>query len=310
MSEERDRELSRHYRAASAEMPPPASGRALRAAAAEALAAPPRGWHRKWGAPLAMAASVVLGLGMVLRVALERSDLQPTPALSSAPAAAPAPAPAVVQRSASAPAPAGEPAAKAQAGPDAAARADTAASQATRQLAQQPVTSDKKLAPSPPREGSIAEAKPQTSPATQAGVPAAPMRDLARAEPPMRLPPAASAPAPASESLRSQSPSMAESTAGQPAGTTANAAAQERRAASAMAPAARAKALGAGAAQGADSADLSIVAEADLAADEWLRRIVVLRGAARHVEADASLARFMRRYPDYRIPGEARAPKP
>lgn len=77
-----------------------------------------------------------------------------------------------------------------------------------------------------------------------------------------------------------------------------------------MAPAARAKALGAAAAQDAEAAEPGSVVEADLAPEEWLRRIVALRRAARHTEADASLARFIRRYPDYRIPGAARAPKP
>ncbi len=314
MSEERDRELSLHYRAASTEMPPPALGRALRAAAAEAVATPPKRWHRKWGAPLAMAASVVLGLGMVLRVALERPDLHPAPAPVpySAPAAAPAPAPApaVVQRSESGPASA--PAAEVQARPDAAARADTAASQATPQLAPPPSAADKAPVPSPPRQASIPDAKPQTGTATEA---AAPMRDLARAAPSMHLPPVAASPAApaaasASGSVRSEAPSMVEPSPGQAAGATMNAAVPERRAALSTAPAARAKSAGAATSQDADSADPSIVAEAGLAPDEWLRRIVVLRGAARHAEADASLARFIRRYPDYRIPAEARAPKP
>lgn len=316
MSEERDRELSRHYRAASAEMPPPSLGRALRAAAAQAVAAPPRRWHRKWGAPLAMAASVVLGLGVVLRVALERPDLQPAP--HSALATVPAPAPAVVLRSESvvapSPAPAAEPAAKAQAEPAATPHADTA-SKVGRQMTQQPVTSDKKLAPAAPREASLPEAKPQTSPTMEAAAAAAPMRDLARAGPSMRLPPAATAPAaaapaPASESVGSQAEAMVESTPGRAAGTTANAAVQERRAAPSMAPATRAKALDAGSPQNADFAEPGIAAEALLAPDEWLRRIVILRQAARHAEADASLARFIRRYPDYRIPQQARAPQP
>ena len=85
---------------------------------------------------------------------------------------------------------------------------------------------------------------------------------------------------------------------------------QEQRAAAPMVPAARAKALAAGAAQPVDSNELGIAAEAELPAEEWLRRIVAMRLAARHVEADASLARFVRRYPDYRVPQQARPPKP
>jgi hypothetical protein len=48
--------------------------------------------------------------------------------------------------------------------------------------------------------------------------------------------------------------------------------------------------------------------EADLSAGEWLDRIVKLRRAGRHDEADAELKRFRERYPQVTIPPEAQAP--
>ena len=312
MSEERDRELSRHYRAASAEMPPPALGRAIRAAAAQAVDAPPGRWQRKWGLPLAMAASVVLGLGMVLRAALERPDLQPPPV--SATATAPYPPAAEVRGSGSVAMPSAmptpEPAVRSRAAPAAAAAPAVAAPAPERQSPQQAVSAEMQRSPAPTDQASIPESKPQGS-ADSVAAPAASARDRARAELSLRVPPLATAPAaPAPESARPQSRPLAESAQGQVAGTTANAAMQEQRAAPPMAPAARAKALGADAAQSADSNVLGIAAEAELPAEEWLRRIVALRLAARHVEADASLARFVRRYPDYRVPQQARPPNP
>ncbi len=320
MSEEHDRELSRHYRAASAELPPPALGRSLRAAAAQAVAAPPASWQRKWGAPLAMAASVVLGLGMVLRVALERPDLQPASAPVSAPATVPDPPVAEVRPADSAALPSGVPA------PGVAVRSQAASAAAAppagvppapeRQSPQQVASAAMKRSPAPADQAFIPEPKPPSSADSMAAPPAS-ARDQARAELSMRVPPLPTAPAPAApaparapESARPQSQPLAESAAGQTVGTTSNAAMQERRSAPPMAPAARAKALGAGAAQSADSNELGIAAEAELAPEEWLRRIVTLRLAARHVEADASLARFVRRYPDHRVPQQARPPQP
>lgn len=337
MNEEADRELSRHYRAASAEMPPPALGRVLRSAAAQAVTTAPRPWHRKWGPPMAMAASVVLGLGMVLRVALERPDFQATPAPVSAsapvsaPAAGAAPASTAAQRSesmaASTTAPLAVPAAKVRTAPAAPSQADAATVAVERQAPVPPMIADKKLAPSPSTLATTLEAKPQNS--ADVAVTASGARDLARAESSMRMPPvgaiapavpatpAAPAAAPAPESARAQARSQLESGAGQMTGPTAGPTAkaampavQEQRSAPTAAPSARAKALGAGAEQDAESTELGITAEAELAPEEWLRRIVAWRRAARHAEADASLSRFVRRYPDHRIPELARAPQP
>lgn len=50
------------------------------------------------------------------------------------------------------------------------------------------------------------------------------------------------------------------------------------------------------------------VNEADLSASEWLDRIIKLRQAQRHDEADAELKRFRERYPHVTVPPAAQAP--
>lgn len=60
------------------------------------------------------------------------------------------------------------------------------------------------------------------------------------------------------------------------------------------------------AASGALASDARI--EADQSASEWLDRIVKLRRAGRHEEADAELKRFRERFPQVTIPPEAQAP--
>lgn len=46
--------------------------------------------------------------------------------------------------------------------------------------------------------------------------------------------------------------------------------------------------------------------EAGLTPEAWLRRIIELRRAGSDAEADASLARFVRRHPQVQVPPEAR----
>ena len=52
----------------------------------------------------------------------------------------------------------------------------------------------------------------------------------------------------------------------------------------------------------------TIAEELALTPADWIRRIVELRRSGRHAEADASLRRFVERYPTFRVPDEARAP--
>ena len=50
--------------------------------------------------------------------------------------------------------------------------------------------------------------------------------------------------------------------------------------------------------------------ESGLTPEQWLKRIIDLRRAGRHAQAEASLRRFTLRHPQHRIPEEARAPRP
>ena len=84
--------------------------------------------------------------------------------------------------------------------------------------------------------------------------------------------------------------------------------AAERRAEPATA--ARAKALASADSADAAHIELGAMVEARLLPEEWLRRIIALRRAGRNGEADASLQRFMQRFPDLRVPDEARLAHP
>jgi hypothetical protein len=83
MSDAEDQRLIETYRAAGGELPPPALDRAILESARQAAAgsrqgAQPGALHRsRWMRPLALAATVVLGLGIVIRVQMERPDLAP-----------------------------------------------------------------------------------------------------------------------------------------------------------------------------------------------------------------------------------------
>jgi len=120
MSDAEDQRLIDSYRAGGDELPPPALDRAILESARQAVVAPPAGkpqsFNRaRWMRPLALAASVVLGLGLVIRVQMERPDMAPEEAkkdvaMQAAPSAAPAPAAAPPPVAAPAPA-AAEPAA-------------------------------------------------------------------------------------------------------------------------------------------------------------------------------------------------------
>jgi hypothetical protein len=332
MSDMRDPDLSQRYRAASAETPPAALGDALRAAAAQASASVPFVQRRKWGAPLALAASVVLGLGIVLRVAVERPDMRPV-------AEAPAPASAPVPASAPAPAPAADPpgqvaqaadvmakrtvpgktvdnADKRQSSPFIApdrvvvgemrsSKADTALNTADRARhavtpAAPAATGESRMSTAPPiASGAISEPRvardemkavqgAAATPGPAAAAPPPPLPSLAAQAPPP-------APAPARETgIAAQRAGAAALPAPKPA---------EPRESVARADAPRAKLE-----SHADHAPASVVAEENaLSPADWVKRIVELRRSGRAAEADASLKRLIARYPDFRVPEEARA---
>ena len=78
----------------------------------------------------------------------------------------------------------------------------------------------------------------------------------------------------------------------------------ERRAAGAIADAARLRVEpGVG-----EAAQRIIAEEKTLQPADWIKRIIDMRRAGRAEEADASLRRFVERYPDYAVPDAARTP--
>ena len=88
----------------------------------------------------------------------------------------------------------------------------------------------------------------------------------------------------------------------EPAPTQAPASVQPSASVQAQAPApAPARAMAAAPAPAASEQ----VLEAAFSAEEWIKRILDLRRTGRHAEADASLLRFMQRYPQFRVPPEA-----
>jgi hypothetical protein len=342
MNDTRDPEISRLYRDASAEAPPAALDQALRAAAAAALAqpaaqsptpgviaGPARRAQRKWGAPLALAASVVLGLGVVLRVAVERPDMRPAvaePAAAPAPASAPAAPP---------PAPAGGVSVAKQAGSNAGGPARGVGA-----MANQPVQEG--LPPvSEKRESLSSRALANDSDQIQAQRKSAPPKAAAKpagqgdgggavniladaaprpAEPAKRAAPEAMPVAtPGPEARAAAAPVFAPSapdivrmqrdadTVSQRIPPEARSAMAERKAEAVAAQSARARAEPAGTDSAtAESEQRMIAEERGLAEAEWIKRIIDLRRAGRSADADASLRRFMLRYPGYVVPEAAR----
>jgi len=180
-----ERRLIEQYRAAADEVPPPALDRAIlelaRKVAAEQAAnaqnapvfaadardAPRmRRDEQRWMRPLALAATVVLGIGIVTRVQMESPDLKPPEAASEVAKAPAAPAPA------SAPAPAAtspEPAAPARQNADA-------------QIRQAPAA-DANVAAAPPAQPPATPPLAARSPRASDAAPAAAAKDLAEAKP-------------------------------------------------------------------------------------------------------------------------------
>ncbi len=321
MNDHRDGEISARYRALSDDAPPAALDEAIRAAARaappQAIAGPGRPWFVRRAAPMALAATVLLSVGVVTRMVIERPDLQPPSEVASAPASVPesasvppsAPLPAEARQEAATPTPQAPIArlekksrAAAPAGPAPQAETSPAPSSAERELAAEaPVRpADKRESAAPSATGTaIADARPAVAgnaPTTAAsdradtalgasasGNVAQPERKQSRQ---MQDAPRAAAlrtePAPAQASASVQAPAPASVQA------PASAPAPARATTAAPAPAASEQAL-----------------EARFSADEWIKRILDLRRTGRHAEADASLLRFMQRYPQFRVPPEA-----
>lgn len=337
MSDSDDAALLARYRAASSETPPAAFGNTIRAAAAKEGARPAAPRRGAWRAPLALAASVVLGLGIVLRVAVERPELQST---AEAPAGAPpamtpaSPAqvrdePALEKRAAT-PADAAASAEKAAAKPAApdANRQLRAPDVPARQAASVPLASPQAAAgprpfPATTDNGEAARADGQARP-EDLSAPAPSMR-AAQSQAPGEPAGAGNAATPAR--AREAAPSFGASSAGErheiPAAPSERVAAPAARAAMPPAPPAaspaplgelsapaRAKTMRPAKDREADAATAQETDESGLTPEQWLKRIIDLRRAGRHAQAEASLRRFTLRHPQHRIPEEARAPRP
>lgn len=288
----RDADFERHYRAGSQEMPGAVADAAVlalaRAAAAESRlrtsAAPgardpgARGWPGRWQASLALAACLVLAVGVVTRM---QTQLPETSQVANS----------VPHPVAGAPAsPAAHPAAE-------------SASVAT-------------ATPSRPRSDAPRMQPPLTASAERIhdprpAVPAAAEALSAPVAPPMMAPQAA--PQPQLRGTAADADRRPESAEASAAKTTGAAGAipgdrmanrptqqQPQNAASTMA-------REAGAARKPDVADDGTTAldESMLTPQAWLARILELRSKGRHVEADASVRRFRERHPSIQVPQAA-----
>lgn len=255
--------LSKRYRDLAREEPSAALDAAILSASREAIAKP--SFSRRWGAPVSIAAVLVLAFGLTLEMQHEKPGVS-----TSVPVTPQAPPPA----SAPMQAPQAEEPRRAKAGAARSAPAPGA----------QPMAAPKRPAP-------LAKEK-QSSPA--ANEPA--MRDQLQAAPaaeqfaPSPLQPARAAtpsPAAATESVRQSAPAAnitAPASVAAPARPSINDSAPS-------APAARAKS-----ATGAVQLELSVPTP-----EQALERIAKLRADGHDADADRALEEFHRQYPGYRI---------
>jgi len=272
MTEHEDPRVSAGYQALGREHPPEALDAAILAASRRAVGAGPRrGPLRRWALPVSIAAVVVLTMSLVVRIELERPDLE---------TATPVPvAPQVLEEKAAQRADKKE--------------ADAALAKRNAQPAAKPKSQALEAAPAPapsaPAEVERARGEGQVMRAPAAPAPA-PARQF------VPEPPAAGAPAPAASSApsalgaasapagASEAPAARLSSENEGAGRTANQAALEDRA----------------------KASADTVGKRDESPRAWLERIARLRREGRVKEADESLADFRKRYPDYEIPKDLR----
>lgn len=305
--ESQDPRVSAAYRRLGEEPPPQALDAAILAASRRAVGAGPRragaSRVRRWTLPVSVAAVVVLTVSLVVRMQLERPDLEalPTFGLEKQARDAKQPPPVTSQRDEPARA---EPEVKTEGMPSTAAQESiaTLAPAAPAPAAAPPAPAEAKrneLAGGEPKAKadavrSAAERERRTARAPSAPAPAAapPARQFVPEPPAPKSAPAESVPPPVAGAVRAPaSPSAAEDRAAQAlredsaaAGRLASGAALEDRAQ--LAPEAAGK--------------------KEESPREWLERIARLRREGHVKEADDSLAEFRRRHPDYEIPKEMR----
>ena len=285
MAEPDDR-VSRSYRGLAREEPPAALDAAILAAARESVR--PRVRNR-WAGPVSIAAVLVLGLGVSLRMQTEQPGIEtsvPPPSSSSAeypsPGADSAAPEAQVKE-----APRADRSRDAQARAPAAKALTAPAKEAGRNVASAPA------APLPQAPGPKLSSQP-----AQDSVPAAAERYQQKDAPPPEALAKKQTDAPPAESARAEARPFAEAPAAAPPPPAALARVAPATPAASPAPL-RAKREAAAGAVAQDSATSK--PDADERATE-LERIARLRRDGKDAEADKALEEFRRRNPDYRIP--------
>ena len=266
-----DDRIARRYRELAREEPPPALDAAILARARQATGDGPsfpapeetrvRPRFPRWAGPMSIAAVLVLGIGVSLRMQLEQPGIE-----TSAPAIEPSQASEYSMPPGAESAPAPAPAVAADA-----ARPATAP-KAARQNRPDTAPVPKPFADAPIHERSRSEN------ATSQAIPAAPPASAF-----------APSPQPALDSLQAA-----------PAQPPAAVRAQEAPAAAQSAPLRAKREVALPDSAGARELRKSLAPETD--PDRELERIARLREAGSHAQADAALAEFRRRRPDYRIP--------
>lgn len=312
MNELRDPSVERLYGEASREQPGAAADAAILALAREAAAQAAKGrkpagspnWARRWSAPLALAASMVLAVGIVSRIGLEPPDGPEMEAgragdvvpASAPPVAAPATTPPVAE-------PSGAAISAKERGDmrSAKARSSDMAGKAGQNDAtvvppaeRQPIAQSAPSAPSP----AIAKAEgpmPGSTPAADAES----RQSAVMSRAPLRAPElahgtatgAAAPPATSGEMRRDAAPAPAIKSAQRVARENAEAVVQDSGKVTAL-------------------PILSEAREATLTPESWISYILDLRRSGHHEAADASLKRFRNRHPAYPVLPQAEASVP
>ena len=312
MTDPGDEKLSRRYREAAGEEPPAALDAAILKAARERASGDSgtdpkrtvRGPSPRWMGPISIAAVLVLGIGVSLRMQMEQPGVE-TSAPSSSAAEYPMPAePAAVEerpkakdqanaRQDAAPAPrpklAAKPEPPAAAAPEPPAASAPAPAREFKELA--------KRSEAPAAQARRREADTNVPADAQVVIQPVPVPAAPPAPPPAAMRDApAQAPAPAAAPARVQAAAPAaapEAASSPPAGAIAGRTAQS-------APL-RAKREGY-AADTVATESRRIAAVADPDPNRELERIALLREARRHAEADRALEEFRRRHSEFRIP--------
>ena len=321
----RDEVLRALYRDATSELPRAEADAAVLRMARQAVADTPSRSTR-WSPRLALAATVVLAVGLVTRVQLDAPDLQPATAPAKATPAAGAEPAATVPVPATAPeadAPRAAIVAQAsrqrQTGDDVASPARPAVSK----LREQAGTSERQdTGDAAAKENASAQGKkteiagPQPAASDTVGAvtesasrrngsdlkkdrdPAGDRRTLARSETRSAESVQADTAAPAATPFAGASAPLPAAPAAPPPAV--------RPAPALSAPAAR---MQAGPQELEHRASNDEIPETMLNPEQWAARIATMRKSGRHAAADASLKRLTEKFPGFKVPPEARSPE-